>query len=52
MSIMSRMNDLQGKNPVGPKKDWKKPELDILQLERAEAGLTGHKDSHFTHGSR
>ena len=48
MSNVSGMNDLQGNNPVGPKKNWKKPELSILRLEQAEQGLHGHKDNNKT----
>jgi hypothetical protein len=46
------MNGLQGSLPVGIKKDWKKPVLDIIELERAESGFNHHTgDGRFTHRS-
>jgi hypothetical protein len=45
------MNGLEGKAPVSVKKDWKKPVMDIFELERAEAGIGRKSDSHFTHVS-
>jgi hypothetical protein len=51
MSNLTRTNDLQGDRPVATKKDWKKPMLDILELESAQAGISHLQDGRFTHHS-
>jgi hypothetical protein len=52
MSNQIRANDLQGNAPVEPKKDWNKPVLDILELERAESGISRNNDGKFSHRSK
>jgi hypothetical protein len=51
MTKSTKMNGLPGISPADSKKDWKKPVMDIFELERAEAGIGRKSDSHFTHVS-
>jgi hypothetical protein len=51
MGDSTKMNGLQGTAPVSDKKNWKKPVLDIFELERAEGGTGRTYDGHLKHTS-
>jgi hypothetical protein len=51
MSNQTKMRDVCGKTPVAQSKNWKKPVLDILELERAESIPNTHGGDHLNRHS-